>query len=193
AEVYAEIMREIHRWGCDTRYPFLTLQSGPDNISWGVPRWTLRAEPPRVLERGDMVQAEIHTMYGAQESQVQMSVALDPVDDEITRCERVARRSYEAGVRAVRPGATIADVVAAMEAPLRDAGCWSKTPLIHTLTFGATGFTGVNREQIAGTREGWIEGQITPGVRRGNLVLRQGMSVELEPHACLGTKRVNIG
>jgi Xaa-Pro dipeptidase len=193
AEVYAEIMREIHRWGCDTRYPFLSLQSGPDNIGWGAPRWTLRAEPPRVLARGDLVQAEIHTMYGAQESQVQMSIALDPVDDDIARCERVARASYEAGVRAVRPGATFAQVVAAMEAPMRDGGCWSKTPLLHTLTFGATGFTPVNREQIAGTREGWIESQITPGIRRGELELRPGMSLELEPNACLGMKRVNIG
>src|SRR6185312_5936674 len=52
AEVYAAIMYAIHRRGCDTRYPFLTLQSGPDNIGWGVPRWTLRAEPPRILEAG---------------------------------------------------------------------------------------------------------------------------------------------
>jgi Xaa-Pro aminopeptidase len=193
ADVYAEIMREIHRWGCDTRYPFLSLQSGPDNIAWGAPRWTLRAEPPRVLARGDLVQAEIHTMYGAQESQVQMSIALDPVDDDIGGCERVARASYEAGVRAVRPGATFAEVVAAMEAPIRDGGCWSKTPLLHTLTFGATGFTPVNREQIAGTREGWLESQITPGIRRGELELRAGMSLELEPNACLGMKRVNIG
>ena len=193
AEVYAEIMREVHRWGCDTRYPFLSLQSGPDNIAWGAPRWTLRAEPPRILAQGDLVQAEIHTMYGAQESQVQMSIALDPVDDDIALCERVARLSYEAGVQAVRPGMTVAKVVGAMEGPLREAKCWSKTPLLHTLTFGATGFTGVNREQIAGTQEEWIESQITPGIRRGELVLRKGMSLELEPNACLGTKRVNIG
>jgi len=193
AEVYAEIMREVHRWGCDTRYPFLSLQSGPDNIAWGAPRWTLRAEPPRVLATGDLVQAEIHTMYGAQESQVQMSIALDPIDDDIAYCERVAEQSYAAGVRAARPGATFADVVRAMEVPIRESRCWSKTPLLHTLTFGATGFTPVNRAQIAGTQEGWIEGQITAGIRRGDIVLREGMSLELEPNTCLGTKRVNIG
>jgi Xaa-Pro aminopeptidase len=193
AEVYAEIMREVHRWGCDTRYPFLTLQSGPDNIGWGAPRWTLRAEPPRNLEVGDLVQAEIHTTYGAQESQVQMSVALDPVDPVVSRCEGVARMSYEAGLDAVRPGATFADIVHAMEAPIRASGCWSKTPLLHTLTFGATGFTGVNREQLAGTQEGWLEGQTKPGIRRGDLVLTPGMSLELEPNACLNHVRVNIG
>jgi len=193
AAVYAEILREIHRWGCDVRYPFLSLQSGPDNIGWGVPRWTLRAEPPRILETGDLIQAEIHTMYGQQESQVQMSVALDPLHPDLVTCERVARTSYEAGLAAVRPGATFAAVVQAMEAPLKEAGCWSKTPLLHTLTFGATGFTPVNREQLAGSQEGWIEGQVKAGIRRGDLVLREGMSLELEPNACLGTRRVNIG
>jgi Xaa-Pro dipeptidase len=193
ASVYAEIMRTIYRWGCETRYPNLSLQSGPDNIGWGVPRWALRAEAPRVLERGDMVQAEIHTLYGGIEAQVQMSVALDPVAGVLHECERVARESYIAGVAAVRPGVTFASVVAAMEEPLRRGGCWGKTPLLHTMSFGATGFTALNREQLADTREAPIEGQITVGVRRGDLVLAPGMVLELEPNACIGMQRVNIG
>lgn len=193
AEVFADVMREIYRSGCDVRYPSLSLQSGAANIGWGVPRWLLRAEPPRTLEAGDLVQAEIHTCYGGQEAQVQMSVALDPVADDIGRLEAVARDAYEAGLEAVRPGATFAAVVHAMEAPIRDGGCWSKTPLLHTLTFGATGFTAVNRDQLAGSREGSLEGQRTPGIRRGELELRPGMTLELEPNACLGPCRVNIG
>jgi hypothetical protein len=80
-----------------------------------------------------------------------------------------------------------------MEQPLLEAGCWSKTPLLHTLTFGATGFTPCNREQLAGTPEGDIEGQVKAGIRRGELPLVAGMSLELEPNACLGTRRINIG
>jgi Xaa-Pro dipeptidase len=193
AAVYAEIMRTIYRWGCETRYPNLSLQSGPDNIGWGSPRWALRAEPPRVLQTGDMVQAEIHTLYGGIEAQVQMSIALDPVDGALRTCERVARESYEAGVAIVAPGITFAEVVYGMEAPLRRAGCWSKTPLLHTMSFGATGFSGVNREQLAGTRDAAIEGQTTVGIRRGDLVLEAGMVLELEPNACIGMQRVNIG
>jgi len=193
ASVYAEIMRTIYRWGCETRYPNLSLQSGPDNIGWGAPRWALRAEHPRVLERGDLVQAEIHTLYGGVEAQVQMSVALDPVDDILLTCERVAREAYESGVAAVRPGVTFAEVVRAMEAPLERSGCWGKTPLAHTMSFGATGFSALNREQLAGTREAAVEGQITVGIRRGELVLVPGMVLELEPNACLGMQRVNIG
>jgi Xaa-Pro aminopeptidase len=193
AVVYAETVREIHRWGCDLRYPFFSLQSGRDNIGWGVPRWSVRAEPPRVLEKGDLVQAEIHTVYGGQEGQVNMAVALDPVDDVVRRLEDVARASYEAGLAAVRPGVTFASVVQAMEKPLADSGCWSKTPLLHTLTFGSTGFTPVNRDQLKGTREETIEGHLKPGIRRGELVLLEGMGLELEPNACLGMVRVNIG
>ena len=193
AEVYADTVREIHRWGCDLRYPFFSLQSGKDNIGWGVPRWSLRAEPPRILEAGDLVQAEIHTCYGGQEGQVQMSVALDPVDDVVRRLEQVARESYEAGLAAIKPGVTFASVVQAMGKPLELSGCWSKTPLLHTLTFGSTGFTPVNREQLKGTREEAIEGRARPGIRRGELVLQEGMGLELEPNACLGMVRVNIG
>jgi Xaa-Pro dipeptidase len=193
ASVYAETVREIHRWGCDLRYPFFSLQSGKDNIGWGVPRWSLRAEPPRILEVGDLVQAEIHTIYGGVEGQVNMSICLDPADDVVHRLEAVARESYEAGLAAVKPGVTFASVVQAMEAPLAKAGCWSKTPLLHTLTFGSTGFTPVNREQLKGTRDDAIEGDARPGIRRGELVLTEGMSLELEPNACLGMVRVNIG
>jgi Xaa-Pro dipeptidase len=193
SEVYAEILRAIHLRGCEVRYPGLSLQSGPDNIAWGVPRWTLRGEPPRILQTGDVVQAEIHTMYGAQEAQVQMSVALDPIDRDLEICADVARLSYEAGLAAVRPDATFADVVHAMEGPLRESGCWAKTPLLHTLTFGATGFSPLNRQQLAGTGEAAIEGQVTAGIRRGDLILSPGMTLELEPNACLGTRRVNIG
>jgi Xaa-Pro aminopeptidase len=193
AAIYAEIMREIFRHGCDARYPVLSLHSGAANIGWGPPRWIVRAEPPRRVQAGDLVQAEIHTCYGGLEGQVQMSVALDSIDDVNQTCAAVARRSYEGGLRAIRPGVTFAQVVEAMEQPIRAAGCWSKTPLLHTLSFGSTGFTAANREQIRGTREGALEGQVTLGVRRGDLVLQPGMALELEPNACMGMHRVNIG
>ena len=93
----------------------------------------------------------------------------------------------------MRPGVAFASVVQAMEKPIAESGCWSKTPLLHTLTFGSTGFTAVNREQLKGTREETIEGAARPGIRRGELVLKEGMGLEIEPNACLGMVRVNIG
>lgn len=194
--IYAEILREIFRHGADARYPTLNLHSGPHNISWGPPRWISRAEWPRRLQKGDMVQAEIFSCYGNQEVQVQMSVALDPIDEMNQRCEDVARRSYEAGCKVLRPGITFAELVSAMEEPLRESGCWAKTPLVHSLNpSGWTGQTSVNMEQLEGLPEGRIEGKKSPRkrVRRGDLVFRSGMVFAFEPNACIGTHRVNIG
>lgn len=122
-----------------------------------------------------------------------MSVALGPVDEKIRACEMVARRSYEAGLDAIRPGVVFSQVVHAMEKPFVESGCWSKTPLIHTVTFGPVGFTSVNRQQLIGTREQPLELQLNPGIQRGEFVLREGVALELEPNACLDMKRVNIG
>ena len=46
-----------------------------------------------------MVQAEIFPCYGNQEVQVQMAVALDPIDELNQRCEVVARESYDVGLK----------------------------------------------------------------------------------------------
>ena len=184
----------MHRWGCETRYPFLSLQSGPDNIAWGAPRWSLRAEAPRVLAQGDMVQAEIHTLYGGQECQVQMSVALDPVDDDLRRCEDAAAESFEAGLAAVRPGATLR----------RGGPCHGATVARRWVLEqdAAASYVDLRRDRFhqreprtacTGTREGRLEAEVAAGIRRGELVLRPGMSLEIEPNACWGTKRVNIG
>src|SRR5690606_38193883 len=98
-EIYAEIMSEISRWGATVRYPVLNLHSGSQNLSWGPPRWVARAEPPRRVERGDIVQAEIFAVYGNEEVQVQMAIALDPISETNRFCEEVARQSYEEGLR----------------------------------------------------------------------------------------------
>lgn len=194
--IYAEVMREIFRHGVDARYPTLNLHSGPRNISWGPPRWISRAELPRRVQKGDLVQAEIFPCCGNQEIQVQMSIALDPVEEAIQRCEMVARQSYEAGLRVIRPGLTFADIVRAMEEPLRESGCWAKTPLIHSLSpSGWTGQTSVNMEQLRDRPEGSVEDKTSPRktVRGGELVIEAGMTFALEPNACLGSVRANVG
>ena len=75
------------------------------------------------------------------------------------------------------------------------SGCWSKTPLAHTVNYGAWGFTATNREQLINTREEALEVGLDPSVLmlNGGMELKEGMALELEPNACLGMKRVNIG
>jgi Xaa-Pro aminopeptidase len=171
--VFAEATREMLRHGIGLRYPMIVMNSGPHTLSWGPPRWTTTGEAPRILARGDLMQAELMPLCGNQEVQVQMTVALDPLDEINLKCERVARASYDAGIKALKPGMTFADLVAVMEEPLRVAGCWGYTPLVHSL----------GPHFLAGRT----------AVRQRQAVLAPGMVFAFEPNACLGHHRVNIG
>ena len=137
--VFAEGTAEMLRHGIGVRYPVIVMNSGPHTLSWGPPRWTTSGEAPRILQRGDLMQAELMPLCGNQEVQVQMTVALDPLDDTNKKCERVALASYAAGIKALKPGITFADLLAAMEEPLKSAGCWGYTPL---RAFGRPAFSG---------------------------------------------------
>jgi Xaa-Pro aminopeptidase len=191
--VFAEVVREVIRHGMHLRYPEIVMNSGPHTLAWGPPRWTTRAEPPRRFARGDIVCAEIMPTYGNQEVQVQMSVALDPIDATNQRCEAVAAESYATGLRTVRPGLGFAELVEAMAEPLRVAGCWAYTPLVHSVSpHFLLGRTQVNMDKVGdlGVRYVGQAGDVRP-VR--NVPLQAGMVLAFEPNACLGDHRVNIG
>ncbi len=189
--IFAESIRAMLSFGIGLRYPNVVMNSGPHTLSWGPPRWTTRGEMPRRIERGDLVQAELMPMCGNQEVQVQSTVALDPIDETNQRCERVARESYEAGLRALRPGIPFGELVAAMEEPFKEFGTWAYTPLVHSLgPHFLMGRTNVNTEgQDLGVR-------VVPGsdfrVSR-QATVQAGMVFAFEPNACIGTHRVNIG
>jgi len=189
-EVFAEATAEMLRHGIGLRYPMIVMNSGPHTLSWGPPRWTTRGEAPRTLERGDLMQAELMALCGNQEAQVQMTVALDPIDDLSIKCERVARASYDAGLKALKPGITIGQLLAEMEEPLQTAGCWGYTPLVHSVApHFLAGNTMVNREQVnLGVR---LAGP--PRAVNRPRTIEAGMVFAFEPNACLGEHRVNIG
>lgn len=195
-DVYATIMEVLSR-NCahGSVSPYITpliFHSGPDNPSWGPPMWLIRGQPPRVIQAGDIVQAEIFSCYGGLESQQQMSVAVSPVHGLNQKLAEVARRSYEAGLNALRPGKTFGEVVENMEAPLSEAGCWHLTPLIHSLNpLAWASATAVGIEQLPGIEK--YKGVRSRPLRGANLLLQPGMVFELEPNACSGKHRVNIG
>ena len=188
--VFAEGTAEMLRHGIGVRYPVIVMNSGPHTLSWGPPRWTTSGEAPRVLQRGDLMQAELMPLCGNQEVQVQMTVALDPLDDTNKMCEQVALKSYAAGIKALKPGIAFADLLAAMEEPLKSAGCWGYTPLVHSVgPHFLAGRTLVNQDQVnldvryAGAN----------AARARQAILQPGMVFAFEPNACIGTHRVNIG
>jgi Xaa-Pro dipeptidase len=188
--VFAEGTAEMLRHGIGVRYPVIVMNSGPHTLSWGPPRWTTSGEAPRILQRGDLMQAELMPLCGNQEVQVQMTVALDPLDDTNKKCEQVALASYAAGLKALKPGIAFADLLAAMEEPHKSAGCWGYTPLVHSVgPHFLAGRTMVNQDQIDLS----VRYAGTNAARQRQAVLEPGMVFAFEPNACIGNHRVNIG
>ena len=188
--VFAEATREMLRHGIGLRYPMIVMNSGPATLSWGPPRWTTSGEAPRILQRGDLLQAELMPLCGNQEVQVQMTVALDPLDDTSLKCERVARASYDAGIKVLRPGVTFAELLATMEEPHKSEGCWGYTPLVHSLgPHFLAGRTQVNQNQ-ARLNVRFVGAN---AARQRKAELQPGMVLAFEPNACIGNHRVNIG
>lgn len=190
--LYAEMMKTICERGAGVRYPLMIMQTGVDNLSWGPPMWQHQAQPPRILRAGDLVQAEIFPCYAGFETQQQMSVALPPAHPVNSELAQVARRSYEVGLRVLRPGKTFQEVCDAMEQPIQEAGCWHLTPLIHTLNpLGWTSATLVGIERDPEARQ--IKGVRARPLMGGDLVVRAGMVFEFEPNACRSKHRTNLG
>ena len=189
-DVYAAIQNVLSRSGAFT--PKFILRSGPDNISWEDPPWFFGVGSPRVLNPGDIVQAEIFAWFGGLEAQVQMSVGIPPVSQVNLQCAQLARQAYEEGVRNLKPEIKFAEVVTAMEAVLDRPGVWQLTPLIHSMNpMRCVGPTGLRIETLPGIE---AYGRVGSGrIRGGEVVLEPGMVFELEPNACIGRHRVNIG
>jgi Xaa-Pro dipeptidase len=183
-DITAEVMHTIFKACAFSPPPFLILHSGPETVSWGPPIWRYQGGVTRTLQRGDMLLAEIFPRYGGFESQQQMAIALQPVDEIHMECARLARRSYEVGLEVLRPGVTFQKVADEMETVIKEAGCWHITPMIHSLSPLAW----------VGGVEASTKGEQGKGAWKSqDLTIEAGMVFELEPNAQRGKHRVNIG
>ncbi len=183
-DITAEVIHTIFRNCAFSPPPFLILHSGPEIVSWGPPIWRYQGGPTRVLQKGDMVLAEIFPRYGGFESQQQVAIALPPVDDVHMECAAIARKAYEKGLQVLRPGTTFNRVADEMEKVVHAAGCWHITPMLHSLSPLAW----------VGRVEASTKGDKGKGAWDSkDLILEPGMVFELEPNAQRGKHRVNIG
>jgi len=196
SEIYAAVMYQLFLNGANgLNVPYATpmiLQSGPDNPSWGPPIWLIRGRSPRIVQKGDLVQAEIFPTYGGMEAQLQMSIAIEPISPVNKECAAIARRSYEAGLKSLRPEKTFGEVIEAMEEPLRQAGAWHLTPLIHSLNpLSLSTRKGVGMENLPGIEKYRWKGPTKDVLP--DTIIQVNTVWELEPNACLDKHRVNIG
>lgn len=191
AEIYAELSDVMFRQGVTLTPPSLIVKSGRDSLSWGPPEWgAAGAIPPRTIQRGELISSELMPTYGGVETQQQMMIATGPIDPEWRELEDVARRSYDAGLEALKPGTTFKELCEAMGKPLKEAGCWHLSPLVHSVSPAyLLGTLHGDAEKYLGDQYPWFRTQ-EPAT---DAVLAEGMLFAFEPNACRGRTRVNIG
>ena len=190
-EIYATIMHAILSRGANALH--VIMQSGVENLSWGMPMWTYQAQVPHAVGKGDLVEAEVFPVYGGIEAQQQMAVATKPVAPETKELADIARASYVEAIRAIRPGKTFGEIYDAMKKPVDEAKCWHLTPLLHTLSPNVyVSGIAVGVDQVPELKQyGFREVPTLPNARE--FVLQKGILLELEPNACRGHRKVNIG
>lgn len=189
-EVYAAIMHVFHKAGAAMAHD-LFVHSGPANLSWDAPRWLYRAQRPRLIQDGDMVMSEMMPLLGGQEAQAQMCIAVGNVSDSFQRAAKVARESYEAGLKTIRAGITFGELAESMQEPLRRAGAWHLTPHVHSVT-PLTLVSPVTEGLHSSIKDAFRRVDELPGTGL-DVILQPGMAIQLEPNAAFGRQQVNIG
>ncbi len=171
----------------------ILIGSGEGFVGWGPGAWTYRAQPPRILQEGDIVLAEVFASYGMMETQHQPAIAIGRVHPDIERAAKVARASYEAGVVALKAGNTFGQVVEAMDAPLLASGGWHVHPLIHSINpYGPLGFGKAPGPEALPEAAAYGELGRLPNVAL-EMPLRAGMSFAFEPSCAFGHHLANLG
>jgi Xaa-Pro aminopeptidase len=189
AEVCAAGTAAALRLGC----PASTLMwSGPGFVAWGPPSWSYRPEPPRALQDGDVLLAEVTTWFGMKETRCQGPIAIGGPHPDIETAAVIARASYQAGLRAARVGNTFGDLAEAMLMPLKQAGAWNTHPLVRMLSApGPTGGFGGGLGELPRARR---YGRLSPTPDLGGeLPLAPGMCCALGPSAVVGGRAVSLG
>jgi Xaa-Pro aminopeptidase len=190
-ELYAAAMKACFEAGVTQHWMILVTARDGESVAWGPPAWTYRPQAPDVVREGDVVMAELFPVYGMLESQQQLAVAVGEVHPDVLRAGEVAREAYDAGLAALRPGATFGAVDDAMNAPVRAAGGWTLTPHIHSMNpMMVVGTCGLAPELPDVGAYGNVGGVSTIG---GDVELAPGMSFAFEPNCVFGRRRVNIG
>jgi Xaa-Pro aminopeptidase len=189
AEVCAAGMAAAVRRGCQAS---MLMWSGPGFVAWGPPSWSYRPEPPRTLNEGDVLLAEVASRSGMKETRHQVAIAVGDPHPDIETAAVIAHASYAEGLRAARVGNSFGDLAEAMLAPLKQADSWPIHPLVRALNPSGpvTGF-GRGLDQVPQARR---YGRLaeTPTVGSG-LPLAPGMTWALCPSAVIGARAVSLG
>jgi Xaa-Pro aminopeptidase len=177
------------RLGCPAS---VLMRSAPGFAGWGPPSWYYRPEPPRILEDGDVLLAQVATRFGMRETRHQATIAIGGPHPDIETAAVIARASYQAGLRAAQVGNTFGDLSEAMRMPLKQAGLQNTHPLTAMLSGpGPAGGFGGGLDQLPQARR---RDQLSPMPGTGgDLPLAPGMCCALMPSAVIAGRVVSLG
>ncbi len=98
-------------------FPAAVCTSRNHVVCHGIP------SPDERLEEGDIVNVDVTSRFEGFHGDTSVTVVLGEPSDAARHVTDVARRGLEAGIAAVRPGARLGDVGAAIEDLARSEGC----------------------------------------------------------------------
>jgi methionyl aminopeptidase len=151
-------------------YPAATTISINDELVHGIPS-------DRRLLDGDIVSVDCGTIFEGYVADSAITVGVGEISQDATRLLEVTRQALEAGIAKMRPGNRVGDVSAAIQD-------WVESHGYH-VTREYTGH-GVGRQMH--------EGPNVPnyGLAGRGMVLREGMTIALEPMVLMGTARTRV-
>ena len=158
--------------------PFLGYQGFPATLCVSVNEEVVHGIPgARVIKDGDIVGLDYGVEYKGMITDSAITVAVGNVSAEAQQLIDITKKSMMAGIKAVKAGAHVGDISAAVESVLRPAG------------YGIV-------EDLAGHgvgdslhEEPWIPNF---GKAGKGPILEAGMTICIEPMATLGSKKVRI-
>lgn len=173
------------------RSPFMLQRAGASRFAWAPPEWFYMGGAPHILRKGDTIAAEIFSFYGGVESQQQIDVSIGEPDRLLRELEQVCLDSYQAGLAALRPGLSFAELAAIMEEPLARSRTWNTGPMVQTVAPIYNSATRLHPEVDPALSH--LE-QLPLGVGLdGDFEIHEGHAFAFEPNALRDGKRVCIG
>lgn len=189
-EIYTAVTSVIYGHALTLTQPAVIVKSGWETISWGPPEWGVGTAEPRTVQAGELIVGELMPTLAGIETQQQMTIALGPVQPEVRRLGDLARRAYDAGLEALRPGISFTELCERMGRPVLEAGSWHLSPMIHSMSPACLlGSLHGGAEKVFAEEYPWFR-SLPPN---RDAVIEEGMLFSFEPNACAGRVRVNIG
>ncbi|MFC2046977.1 M24 family metallopeptidase [Chloroflexota bacterium] len=168
-EVKTKMWETMLHNGCEFGSMILYCQGKGPLLHAGQSGWFYEMPSSKVLEPGDVILTEFDTSYWGYKAQYNQPFSVGEPTKEWQGIISTARKSFESGFDALKPGITVGELDEAFLSPIKKAGYVVANPPFHGL--------GLTLEMPMGTYPRQVN--YKPNT---SLVIQAGMVIEFEPH-----------